>query len=103
MSTDPAPNKPAEPRPPDVFAALLSYVVPGLGQVYQGRFGKGLLFLVSLWGMFFFGMYLGNWNNVYLPKDVRESPWLGWVPKWMPGRGSLSAIAEGRLAFAGQF
>ena len=26
-------------------AAVLSYLVPGLGQIYQGRIGKGLLFV----------------------------------------------------------
>jgi hypothetical protein len=103
MSTDSVPSKPPEPPPPDVFAALLSYVVPGLGQFYQGRVGKGLLFMVSLLGMFFYGMHLGNWSNVYLPRDVRESGWLAWMPKWMPGRGGLVATVEGRLAFAGQF
>jgi len=75
MSTDAVPDQPpasapppAAPahRPPDLFAAVLSYLVPGLGQIYQGRFAKGLLFLVALWGMFFFGMHLGSWKNVYI-------------------------------------
>ncbi len=100
MSTDPASAKPAEPRNLDVFAAILSYIVPGLGQISQGRIGKGLLFMVSLLGMFFFGMYLGNWNNVYLPRDVKQSPWLEKLPF---GKGWGSSIIEGRLAFAGQF
>src|SRR5271154_3639557 len=100
MSTDPVSSKPAEPRTVDVFAAILSYVVPGLGQISQGRIGKGLLFMVSLLGMFFFGMHLGSWNNVYLPRDVRQSPWLNWLPV---GKGWTSSIVEGRLAFGGQF
>jgi hypothetical protein len=50
-----------------VFAALLSYLIPGLGQIYQGRVGKGVLFLVCLHGLFFYGMKLGSWKNVYLP------------------------------------
>jgi uncharacterized protein DUF6677 len=49
------------------LAGLLSYLVPGLGQIYQGRFAKGLLFMVCLYGMFFYGMSLGQWQNVYLP------------------------------------
>ena len=32
----------------DFLAALLSYLIPGLGQVYQGRIGKGLLVFFSL-------------------------------------------------------
>lgn len=65
-TTSPADNLPQ--RPPDPWAAFLSYLVPGLGQMTQGRFGKGLLFLVCLLGLFHTGQAMGNWQNVYLPK-----------------------------------
>src|SRR5438128_3979831 len=55
------------------LAGLLSYLVPGLGQIYQGRIGKGILFLVGVCGLFFYGMFLGHWQNVYLPQAV-ENP-----------------------------
>src|SRR5437588_10025689 len=60
-------------RPPDYapLAALLSYLIPGLGQIYQGRIGKGLLFLVCVYGLFFYGMALGSWSNVYLPDSAK--------------------------------
>jgi hypothetical protein len=76
---------PAPPPPPREFtplAGLLSYLVPGLGQLTQGRTGKGLLFLVSIYSLFFYGMYLGTGTvnaagleyrvsgNVYLPDTV---------------------------------
>lgn len=61
------------PRPPlAVWAGVLSYLVPGLGQVAQGRVGKGVLFLVCLYGLFFYGMYLDDWKNVYLPDLARQ-------------------------------
>jgi hypothetical protein len=66
------PQPAAPPAPPatyhrlDPAAAFLSYVVPGLGQISQGRVGKGLLFLVCLYALFFYGMYLGQWSNVFL-------------------------------------
>ena len=41
-------------------AGLLSYLVPGLGQIVQGRVGKGLLFFVCIYSLFFYGMYLGS-------------------------------------------
>src|SRR5262245_24302611 len=56
------------------LAALLSFLVPGLGQLSQGRLSKGLFFLVSLYGLFFTGMYLGDWKNVYLPDTTRHHP-----------------------------
>src|SRR5271165_7489210 len=61
-------------QPVSVFAAVLSYLVPGLGQIYQGRVAKGLLFMVCLYGLFFYGMYLGSWSNVYLPDTVELTP-----------------------------
>jgi hypothetical protein len=51
----------------DPVAGLLSYVIPGLGQVIQGRIVKGVVFFVSLYALFFYGMWLGKGKNVYLP------------------------------------
>src|SRR5262245_4661769 len=52
----------------DWAAGFLSYLVPGLGQIFQGRVGKGILFLVCVYVLFFYGLFLGNWSNVYLPR-----------------------------------
>src|SRR5215211_4560105 len=66
-------------RPLSPIGGLLSYLVPGLGQIVQGRVGKGLLFLVCIYTLFFYGLYLGTGvvtvdnrtyrvsGNVYLP------------------------------------
>jgi TM2 domain-containing membrane protein YozV len=88
---------------PDPFAAVLSCLVPGLGQIYQGRVGKGLLFLFGLYGMFFYGMFLGQWSNVFLadtavPNPKAAIPLIGEVPvpRWM-------ANLYNRPHFAGQF
>src|SRR6516225_10302563 len=56
------------------LAGLLSYLVPGLGQIVQGRVTKGLFFMVSLYGMFFGGMCLGAWKNVYIPDSFHDNP-----------------------------
>src|SRR5260370_26544502 len=57
-----------------LFAGFLSYLIPGLGQIYEGRVAKGVLFMVCLYGLFFYGMYLGNWQNVYLPNSAQINP-----------------------------
>ncbi len=54
------------PRKYDFLAAFLTYLIPGLGQVKQGRIGKGVLYFVCLYGLFFYGMYLGQFKNVWL-------------------------------------
>ncbi len=56
------------PRPYDPFAACLSYLVPGLGQIYQGRVAKGVLFLVCLYTLFFYGLFLGR-GTAAVPVD----------------------------------
>jgi hypothetical protein len=48
-----------------VIAGLLAWALPGLGHVYQGRTGKGLLFFVCVLGTFFYGLYLGGGKVVY--------------------------------------
>ncbi|MFO0813148.1 MAG: DUF6677 family protein [Gemmatales bacterium] len=62
------------PLPIPALAALLSFAVPGLGQIVQGYLGsnfvrlvKGCLFLIIIWGMFFFGFVKSHYRNVYLP------------------------------------
>jgi hypothetical protein len=75
MSSAPA-REPVSPLTRDYFplAALLSYLVPGLGQISQGRIGKGVLFFVCVLSLFYYGMFLGSWSNVYIPQD-KSTPW----------------------------
>src|SRR5260370_6738672 len=82
------------PPPPEngTLAAVLSFMVPGLGQVLQGRIAKGLLFFCCVYALFFYGMYLGSGSvtltnadrevtyhvtgNVYLPDTAaKNNPW----------------------------
>ena len=89
--------KPSDPTPQpiklDFVAAVLSYLIPGLGQLTQGRVRKGLLFFISLYSLFFYGMYLGKFQNVYLPDNH-------------PGDAPVNRLASDiytRFQFVGQF
>ncbi len=62
------------------LAAALSWLVPGLGQLYQGRRFKGGLCMASLLACLVVGLWLGDGRVVYAA--------------WRPG--------EPRLAFIGQ-
>lgn len=62
------------PRPLDPLAALLSFAIPGLGQVMQGRIAKGFLFFFSLYGLFFYGMAMGQMKNVWIPPPDDVAP-----------------------------
>lgn len=101
-SQQPEPSSSAEPLPPvklDPLAAILSYLIPGLGQVYQGRVGKGLLFFFGLYLLFFYGMWMGQWRNVWLP-DATQLPNV--AIGWQQPEGILKALAY-RPQFLGQF
>jgi hypothetical protein len=98
---------PPQPRPLDWWAAFLSYLVPGLGQIYQGRIAKGLVFCIALYVLFFYGMQLGHGMNVYLP-DETKLPRVHLVPKGSLGfqeglelRGIFAAVGH-RIHFLGQ-
>ena len=57
------------------LAALLAWLVPGLGHLYQGRTGKGLLFMGCILGAFGYGMYLGDGHVVYASTPGQELRW----------------------------
>ena len=57
-----------------VLAALLAWLIPGLGHWYQGRRHKAVLFFVCILGTFIYGLYLGEGRVVYAswrPNDKR--------------------------------
>jgi hypothetical protein len=101
-TTTTEPAAPPPPLPPvtlDPLAALLSYLVPGLGQIYQGRVGKGLLFFGGLYALFFYGMWMGQWKNVWLP-DATALPEVSIAGKQL---GGPAKALKYRLEFLGQF
>jgi hypothetical protein len=82
-------------------------VVPGLGQIVQGRVAKGVLFMVCIYALFFYGMYQGSGtvvvdgkaytisSNVYLPDRAGAD-----TPFNLP---PLGANLYERPQFLGQF
>jgi hypothetical protein len=94
-TTEPAETVTLPQRNFSLFAGLLSYLVPGLGQICQGRIGKGLLFLVCLYFLFFYGQYLGNWRNVYVSA--------GTVVPGQQGKVNILETVADRARFFAQF
>jgi TM2 domain-containing membrane protein YozV len=98
-------------QPTNPVAAVLSYLIPGLGQIYQGRIAKGILFFICVYTLFFAGVYLGSGtvrlkrgeeietytvaSNVYLPDTADQNN-----PFNLP---RLAANLYNRPQFAGQF
>ena len=57
------------------LAAILSWAVPGLGQLYQGRVFKGRLFMGAILGAFLAGMWLGGGKVVYASWKSGDTRW----------------------------
>ncbi|MFM7207200.1 MAG: DUF6677 family protein [Planctomycetaceae bacterium] len=76
-----------------VVAAILSWLVPGLGQIVQGRRLKGLLFMASLVPTFLAGMWLGDGRVVYASWKPGETRW-AFICQAGIGTAALPAIIQ---------
>jgi len=57
------------------LAALLAWLWPGAGHMYQRRYGKGILFMVCILGTYFFGLALGEGKVVYASWNQVDKRW----------------------------
>jgi hypothetical protein len=56
-------------------AAVLAWLIPGAGHLYQRRTGKGLLFMICILGTYFFGLALGEGKVVYASWNQVDRRW----------------------------
>ena len=96
-------DTPPEPQEPvEVFdtkllknpflAAILAWLVPGLGHWYQGRRPKAVLFFVCIMSVFLFGCYLGS--------DREYGPVRTVYAKWTKGERRLFFIPQAFIGVA---
>jgi uncharacterized protein DUF6677 len=74
-----------------LVAAVLAWLVPGLGHWYQGRRPKAVLFFTCIMGTFLSGLYIGEGRVVYAswrPND-RRLPYLCQVGVGLPALPAL--------------
>jgi hypothetical protein len=48
-----------------IVAAVLAWLIPGLGHIYQGRTAKGLLFMTCILSTFLLGLFTSDGRAVY--------------------------------------
>lgn len=112
-ASPPAPHAEHFPSAHDVspLGGLLSYLVPGLGQIVQGRIAKGLLFFVCVYVLFFYGMYLGAAEVTVREKDKAPRTYRVASNVFLPqpdpsakaDRWALLDVLYNRPQFLGQF
>jgi hypothetical protein len=68
------------------MAALLAWLVPGLGHLYQRRTAKAILYFVCIMGTFTYGLYLGGSRELGWGRAVYFS--------WRPGDKRLHYLCQ---------
>jgi hypothetical protein len=89
------------------MAALLAWLVPGLGHIYQGRTAKGVLFFVCLVSTFVYGCYLGGsskvgWGRVVYVAWRDDDTRLAYLCQVGIGLPALPAIVQASRAKKGK-
>jgi hypothetical protein len=89
------------------LAALLAWLVPGLGHIYQGRTAKGILFFVCLMSTFAYGCYLGGsskvgWGRVVYVAWRDDDTRLAYLCQVGIGLPALPAIVQAARAKKGK-
>ena len=77
------------------LAAVLGYLIPGAGHVYQGRYFKGALYFLCILGTFLWGMSLGEWKVVYFRRDATETTY-GYLAQILAGLPALPALVQAK-------
>src|SRR5262245_63154660 len=87
-------------RKPDLrdptTAAILAFLVPGLGHLYQRRVFKGVLYAVCILGTFFTGLRIGHGQVVYFHWKQPENRTYAYLCQFWVGLPALPALAHVR-------
>jgi len=83
-----------------VLAAVLAWLVPGLGHAYQGRWFKAALYSVCIWSTFGCGWVLGDGKVVYFSMNVKggRQRTVGFAAQVGVGIATLPAIYQNSRA-----
>ena len=84
-------------------AAFLAWLFPGLGHFYQGRTGKGWLYLICILSLYVVGFALGEGRIVYWrwvnPLHNSDRFCLHYLGQFWVGLPALPAMIQGTLCY----
>jgi hypothetical protein len=82
-------------------AALLAWLVPGLGHYYQGRIRKAILYAICIYGLYFLGFAMGDGKIVYWrwvnPLNNPEKFCIYYIGQFFMGLATLPALIQATL------
>lgn len=76
-----------------VLAAILAFLIPGAGHLYQGRKFKAAIYCFCILSTFFCGMALGDWKAVYYQSEPGKRN-LGYFAQVGVGLPALPALVQ---------
>jgi hypothetical protein len=86
-------------------ALILAWMFPGLGHIYQGRTGKGLLYAACILSLFLVGLAMGDWRIVYWrwvnPMANTESFCFNYLGQFWAGLVAFPAFLQSTLRWYG--
>ena len=81
-----------------LVAAVLAFLLPGMGHFYQRRIFKGVLYAVCILGTFFTGLKIGHGQVVYFHWKQPENRTYAYLCQFWVGLPALPALAQVRRA-----
>ena len=82
-------------------AALLAWLVPGLGHYYQARTRKAILYAVCIFGLYFLGFFMGEGKIVYWrwvnPLQNPEKFCIYYIGQFFMGLAAFPALIQATL------
>jgi hypothetical protein len=80
------------------LAAVLAWLWPGAGHLYQGRTAKGIVYMICIVGTFFYGMWLAEGRAVFV-YGAWKPEMFRWHYLCQVGAGlpALPAIVQARM------
>lgn len=82
-------------------AAVLAWLVPGAGHLYQRRYAKAAIFAVCVLGCYFFGLSIGDGHVVYA-SWTRDDPRWQFVFQAGVGLPAMPALVQNRRVMRGE-
>ena len=79
------------------FAAVLAFLLPGLGHFYQRRYFKAVLYFVCILGTFFTGMRIGHGQVVYFNWQPSENRTYAYLCQFWVGVPAVPAIVQSQF------
>ncbi len=79
------------------LAAILGYMIPGAGHLYQGRYFKSAIFFLCIAGTYCYGMQMAEGKAIYFKKEVNRNAgfqnW-GFLAQAGVGTPALAAVVQ---------